>query len=229
MPARTPEEARGAWRDHFADVHCGTTSTTATILEESVVHAGAVERGSRHATFLPTLADVTGCFARVKKRKSPGIDNIPPDLLATFPAQLANVLHPLMLKAALQGDEPALWKGGILCVFPKPDAKLLKCSDYREIALGTAFGKCYHKMVRCKLTPYLEKTALDSQCGGINARSTDFATHYLRTYLRHATARHNAIAIIFIDVMYAFYSLVRESVLPLGRDLQKWTAYWAVP
>ena len=223
--ARTPTEARDRWRRHFADVHCGTTATPTDLLTatESDPHTAIAP----DAHFLPTLVEVVGAFGQAERRKAPGIDAIPPDALAALPNKFAILMHPLMLKCALTMNEPVLWKGGVLTTFPKHSGASQTCADFREIALGCIVAKSYHRLMRRRLTPHFTQSVHQTQCGGIDGRSTNFATQYIRTALHRAQRGTRTSIAIFVDVIATFYTLVREAVLLLPNTRDRWRDFWA--
>ena len=223
--AKSAAEARDRWRRHFAEVHCGTIATPSELIDQT--EPDALPPPELDLDALPTIIELIGAFAKSKRRKAAGIDAIPPDALAALPEEFALVMHPLMLKCAMTMNEPVLWKGGVLATFPKPSGTSKACADFREITLGCAAAKSYHRMMRKRLTPYLNRAAHQSQCGGIDGRSTDSATHYLRTTLYRAQREARTSITIFIDIVAAFYTLVRETVMPLPETQAGWRDYWA--
>ena len=129
---------------------------------------------------IPTLAEITRSCATMRRRKAFGNDAIPPDIAANFPRQVADILAPLALKAALTTDEPLQWRGGAAAFFPKPGGKGKQCSSHREIILMDSFAKVYHKTLRRRLLSSIEPHTRPTQMGGIAKRSTDFAALLLR-------------------------------------------------
>ncbi len=68
--------------------------------------------------------------------------------------------------------------------------------------------------------------ALTTQCGGVAGKGTDFANLFLRLRIDHARSRNLCLAILYVDLCSALYSVLRELVLPIGtssEDLEAMT------
>ncbi len=59
----------------------------------------------------------------------------------------------------------------------------------------------------------IAKFTLDSQCGGLNHKGTDFASHALSSFLEASRARGWSAANLYVDLVAAFDSVVREIVM----------------
>ena len=62
------------------------------------------------------------------------------------------------------------------------------------------------------LLPHLETYVVDSMCGGVSHKGTDFCSHYLRCLKSLAKAKGFSIGFLFLDVVTAFASALRELV-----------------
>ncbi|CAE7670846.1 unnamed protein product [Symbiodinium sp. CCMP2456] len=108
-------ELRERWRVHFGALEAGQTSSLLGIAGEALdVKAAQVPAWPHpeHADLIPTAAMLQRTLAATKVNKAPGFDSLPPELCKHFASDLADVLHPLMLKHVWRGCEPVGWKGG---------------------------------------------------------------------------------------------------------------------
>ena len=86
-------------------------------------------------------------------------------------------------------------------------------------------GKAWHRMLRRKATKCSDPTLLDTQCGGIQKRAADFASAYVRMQLISARRRKCSAAAIFLDVVAAFYEMIREGALTLPTSRLDWIQF----
>ena len=128
---------------------------------------------------------------------------------------LAPIFHPVVVKSVLRIAEPIQWRGGVLAHFPKGKGDPMQCGNNREIVLADVTAKAFHKCRRSRLKPFLEASARSTQMGGVSRRSTDFGSHLVRTALDFNRSVGKSTATIFIDVVAAFYNLVRAHLLPM--------------
>ena len=178
---------------------------------------------------LPSPVEIKGIFAKTRPFKSHGTDLLPPDLLRRCSAQLSLLCWPLYLKAAVWFYEPLQWRGGEACFFPHPKAKSGNATfdALREIALSSAIGKAWHRLIRRKASRCTDPLLLDTQFGGIAKRSTDFATAYVRVQLAAIRARRQSAATVFLDVVAAFCQMIREGIFVLPRTREEWLQFLA--
>ena len=216
--ARTPAQAAERWRQHAEAVHDGCVVAPAALLER----AGDTQRQFAHVPrsiqYVPTICEVTAAFAASKPRKAFGEDCIPSDVVKAFAEPLGRLFHPIVTKSALRISEPLQWRGGMLAYFYKGKGDPHQCASSREVVLADATGKAVHRCRRAMMRPILEGAARDTQMGGIQRRATDFAGHMLRTAMSHNRRSGASTALIFVDVVAAFYNLSRPLVLPVPPD-----------
>ena len=85
--------------------------------------------------------------------------------------------------------------------------------SFRGILTADDIGKKVHRSAVDHVQPFADSYLLDTQCCGALHRGTDFAAMAGGAFLAFAKARSMAAAIIFSDVVAAFYSAVRELVV----------------
>ena len=86
--------------------------------------------------------------------------------------------------------------------------------DFRGVLVSSVVGKRWHKHLRSSMIKGVEKFSMDTQCGGVLHRGTDFAAQYVRSVFEWAKSMGWSISSLFVDVVAAFYELVREFVMP---------------
>jgi len=213
--AKSPSEAAERWRQHAQELHGGRPVEFRELLADADSTQFKFASIPRSILAVPTLTEVVGTFAACMPKRAHGSDCIPPAIIKSFADVLAPIFHPLMVKSALRISEPLQWRGGVLAHFPKAKGNPSKCADNREIVLADVTGKAFHKCRRSRLKPLLEASARETQMGGIARRSTDFGSHYVRTAIELGRISGQSTACLFIDVVSAFYNLVRAHVVPI--------------
>ena len=120
---------------------------------------------------------------------------------------------------ALFADEPLALKGGIACVLQKKNKQhILTAHKFRSIMLRNYVIKHHHAFLRTRLYALVHCSFHAAQSGGIKGRGTDLANATVR-WNQHAYKGHNQSCVIFFtDVEAAFYSTIRELLLPQAQS-----------
>ena len=132
----TPTEALNRWVEFFQAMEGGQRMTHQEarqrwidnlqgFLEETDIQLPVQE--------MPTLCELEVAFRRVSIGKAIGIDEVPPELCHFCPVQLAKICYPLLLKAALFGQEAHEHKGGKLAIAWKNE-EMLEIAPHTQIA-----------------------------------------------------------------------------------------------
>ena len=155
--AATPNDATDAWVRYHCKVHWGRAAAVDDLVHEAACAADSLADVAREIRNVPAHCEIRGVFGRVQAARAPEEDCITPKVHRLCGTQLADIFHPVCVKAALLLCEPLQWRGGLATHFPKPGGKPPTCDGHRYIFLGDVTGKSYHK-----LPCLLMKRALDS-------------------------------------------------------------------
>ena len=160
-------------------------------------------------TELPSLTELEHACRQVAAGKASGMDSIPSELLRYCPREVARQLYSLLLKIAVQGQEPLEHKGGYL--IPIWKGKLSKdcCQAFRSILISSMVGKTLHKSLRTKQTQLYQRYLHPQQLGGRTGISVVLGGHLIRAFLRVFATQGQPTAVLFIDLQEAFYRVVR--------------------
>ena len=167
-------------------------------------------------TLVPTLSELEFLLRAVGRRHAPGLDGLPGELYASVPDLVARLLHPLLVKIGVRFQEPVSYKGGRAAELYKGRGRIPDCSSYREVLVANEAAKCWHRHVRGRLAPFAEGFALDVVCCARH-RGADVGAHGPRALQEWARERGVCVAMLFVDVKAAYYSLVRG--LAFGPDV----------
>ena len=80
------------------------------------------------------------------------------------------------------------------------------------IYTASCVGKVYSKVLRRSLVPFFEKYARADQHGGVKGRGTEIASLTARILMRRFSKIGKSLAVLFVDALSAFYSLLLEQV-----------------
>ena len=166
-----------------------------------------------HTADMFTLDEVLGVLQLCKPGKAPGPDTISNTLLRTCACQLAPVFHTLFNICMQKGQLPMLWKTSTIKPIPKkPFPKVL--NDYRPVALTSNVMKCFEKLIKSKLAPYVEPTQDALQFAYKSRRSTTDACAILQQLvIGHTDKLQTYARILFIDYSSAFNTIVPSKLL----------------
>ncbi|KAJ4433289.1 hypothetical protein ANN_15548 [Periplaneta americana] len=119
----------------------------------------------------PTLSEVEIAIENLKKYKSPGIDQIPAELIQEGGSALYSEIYKLVLAIWEKEIVPEKWKESIIVpIFKKGDKT--NCGNFRGISLLLTSYKILSNILLRRLTPYVDEIIGDHQCGFRRNRST---------------------------------------------------------
>ena len=211
-PIHTTEQLAERWRVYFSEQEDGIAITPQELLVRTATRP-AIPAVIPTWDQLPTAIEVEAAFRRTATHKAFFEDQIPGDLLAAIPQQMAKIFYPLLLKQSVFQQEATLYKGGRLVpAYKRGDPA--DCSNYRSLFVSSVVGKSLHRIYRQELHSVMEATRLPMQLGGLRGHSITQASHCLHLFQRVGMKQKNSVAFLFIDVQNAFYRLVRRHITP---------------
>ena len=103
---------------------------------------------------------------------------------------------------------------------------MVEVPSHRDVTLGNLLGKNYSKGLRKDAKPFMNTNSLDTQFGsGIHGGGCDTAHLYLRAMADVAVARKQCCAFVFVDVVTAFASMVRQVAMSDMSDVTVLAAF----
>jgi len=154
--------------------------------------------------------EVVDIFRHLKRGKAFGRDALPPDLYCVFAEAIACIALPLYRQAFASVSEPLQFKGGVIQDLLKANGFATECNNSRGILVSDVLGKGYRRGIRNRLAPFCESFSLDTQCGSLLHKGTDFASHLLNSFLDIAKLKKRSAIVLFIDVIAAFDSVIHS-------------------
>ncbi len=112
----------------------------------------------------PSLFEFELDIEKLKSHKSPGIDQIPAELVKPGGRTIHHEIHKLIVSIWNKEELPEEWKQSInVPIYKKGDKT--DCSNYRGRSLLSTTYKILSNILLSRITPYAEEIIGDHQCG----------------------------------------------------------------
>ena len=162
----------------------------------------------------PSPWKLQSMLRKLKHGKTPGLNMLPPDVLKAGAGPFCTQLCALTTKAVAHCKEPLSWKGGLLVPLSKGKPDTADPLGYRSIFISDFTAKLYHMTLREHLVQVWEKGITSPQLGGRRRMGADLAHHLLQAHGHWAASQRIPYAHLFFDISSAFYSVLRQALLP---------------
>jgi hypothetical protein len=118
----------------------------------------------------PSVCEIELTVDKLKSHKSPGIDQIPAELIKAEGRTIRCEIHKLIISIWNKEELPEEWKESIIVPICKKGHKT-DCNNYRGISLLPTMYKILSNILLSRLIPCAEEIG-DHQCGFRCSRST---------------------------------------------------------
>jgi len=159
----------------------------------------------------PSVAEFELAIDKVKSHKSPGIDQIPAELIKAGGRTICLEIHKLITSIWKKEKLPEEWKESIIIPIHKK-ANKTDCSNYRSTSHLPTTYKILSNILLSRLTPYAKEIIGDHQCGFRRNRSTIDHIFCIRQILEKKWEYSVPVHQLFI-VFKKAYDSVRRVVL----------------
>ena len=146
-----PDASTAALEAHFAEPEHGTSMPVDRLLLEPELP----RQGDLHVQHLPSLPDLALGMQALQSGKAPGITCIPAEAFSQAPLAAATAVFPILIKGAVRGQIPIIWRGTRAIALQKPGKPTQALAPWRNIALYDVCAKGIGKAVRNLLCPAL--------------------------------------------------------------------------
>ena len=110
-------------------------------------------------------------LANIVRRKSPGVDNIPAELVQAGGEDVIIALKTICNKIWQTGEWPTPWTKSLVTTLPKK-GNLQQCQNHPTISLISHLSKVMLKIILNRLKPQAEKVIAEEQAGFRAGRRT---------------------------------------------------------
>jgi len=111
----------------------------------------------------PSASEIELAIDKLKSHKSPGIDQIPAELIKAGGRTIFLEIHKLMTSIWKKEKMPKDWKESIIVPIHKKGNKI-DCNNYRGISLLRTTYKMLSNILLSRLIPYAQEIIGDHQC-----------------------------------------------------------------
>ena len=119
----------------------------------------------------PSAFEVELAIEKLKSHKSPGIDQIPAELIKAGVRTICCEIHKHIISVWNKEELPDEWKESIIVHIYKKGDKT-DCNNYRGITLLPTTHNVWSNILLSGLIQYAEEVIVDHQCGFRRNRST---------------------------------------------------------
>lgn len=175
-----------------------------------------------HSLFLhaTNFLEVINLIKDLKPNKAPGIDMIKSETLKEISQEIATPLSYLINKILRTGICPAEFKKTVIKpIYKKGDKNIAE--NYRPISLITCLAKIFEKVIKIRLTNYIDKYKLLSpkQFGFRKGKSTQDAISCLTSEIYKAMDEGKPSLCVFLDLSKAFDTVSHRQLLEALEDI----------
>ena len=210
----TSEDRAERWRSFFGDQEAGFPATD----QDYVVHMREGPRLQSTHVFdigaVPTLPELENVTQALHTRKAAGLDCISGELLQVHVPTTMRQLFPVCLKACLALREPSQFRGGELICLAKKAGAALHCTGFRSILISSVPGKVLHRTMRSRLLDVLAHFRPPLQAGAMPGEGIEYISLAAQCFQQYREGKRQPWALVFYDIQAAFYSVVRELIVP---------------
>ena len=147
--------------------------------------------------------EVEAAIKKLKTGKSPGVDNIPAELIKSGGTETATALTALCQRIWEEKTWPTEWTKSLVIPLPKK-GNLRQCQNYRTISLISHPSKVMLRVILNRLTPKAEELLSEEQAGFRAGRSTVEQIFNVRILIEKHLQHQRDIFHNFIDFKKAF-------------------------
>ena len=155
--------------------------------------------------------EVEAALKALKHGKSPGIDNIPAELLAYGGESVVKAYTRICNRVFKTGNWPKDWTTSIVIPLPKK-GNLKKCNNYRTISLISHPSKILLKVILKRLQPQAEAILSEEQAGFRKGRSTSEQIFNLRVLCEKYRQLGKPVYHNFVDYKKCFDRIWQEGL-----------------
>jgi hypothetical protein len=195
-----PHKILNKWKNYFCQLL-------------NVHGAGDVRQTQMHTaqTFViqPSASDVEVAIGKLKRYKSPGVDQIPAELIQAGGEKLRSEIRKLIKLIWNKEELPHQWKESVVVPIHTKGDKT-NCSNYRGISFLSTSYKILSNILLSRLTPCANEIIGDHKCGFRRNRTTTDQIFYIQQILGKKSEFDSTVHQLFIDFEKAYDSVRRE-------------------
>ena len=159
----------------------------------------------------PSASEVELAIDKLKSHKSPGIDEIPAELIKAGGGTICLGIHKLISSIWKKEKLPEEWKESIIVPILKKGDKT-DCNNYRGFSLLPTTYKILSNILLSRFIPYAKEIIGDHQCDFRRNRSAIDHIFCIRQMLEKKWECNEEVRQLFIDLKLGRRSYIRFSL-----------------
>ncbi|CAH2094990.1 unnamed protein product [Euphydryas editha] len=159
-----------------------------------------------------TLDDVNQAFGRLKAKRSPGPDGIPPYIIKDCRSVFSQPLLFIFNLCLKNSRYPDIWKVSRVVPVPKNDSGS-EVNDFRPVAVLSVFAKLFETVLHRVISVQVENQLSDAQHGFRASRSTTSNMLTFYTYAEYAMDGGSQVDAAYFDYRKAFDTVDNDLLL----------------
>ena len=203
------DEIVDTWRKYFQELHNPPRTYETRRTKQSIENEENQDDETEDEDI--KMEEVQIAIRKVKVRKSPGADEIHPEMIKSQGREADKLLHAICQQAWRMKQVPDDWKRGIIVPIHKKGSTM-DCSNYRGITMLSVPGKIYARILEARLREKVEDKIEEQQSGFRPGRSVQDHIFTTRQVIEKFIERNKDLHICFIDLEKAFDTVRREEL-----------------
>ena len=156
-----------------------------------------------------TIKEIKKATKHLKRKKSPGPDNIPNEIFIEANKETQNIYKNILNNILNDNKSPQQWQKGNIIRRYKGKGKKGKCSNERGIMLASNFGKLYERIINNRAEQKVNMS--DAQAGGRRgSRATVDHIMIIKEAIQAQKTNKKPIYITFLDITKAYDGPTRD-------------------
>ena len=146
----------------------------------------------------PLYSEIEKAIKEIKSKKSPGIDDIPIELIKEGGENVTKFFHRLITIIWETKDWPKDWSTSIFLPIPKT-GDTSECTNNRTISLVSHCSKILLKIIAGRMKRKMEEEIAEEQCGFVPGKGTRDQILNLKIVIEKNRERKKNLYLCFID------------------------------
>ena len=216
---RTKCDVAVAWQSQFAQIENAFPTTVQALSgprQELIPHSPA-----EALLEIPTLYDFETALRTMPLNKAPGVDTLGAEVYRQCPQVTAQRLFGLLLKISMRGQWPVEFSGGWLMPLFKGKGNHQCMGGYRGILMEAVLARICSRTWRPQVVKGLDSVAAPGQWGGRRGLGVTAVHMQTRLWQQNAAKQKLSLAIIYVDIKAAFYSVAKPLLAGWNGDVQE--------
>ena len=209
----TEEERQQRWQEYFCTLLAGTIEPSS--------HRAMSESLSCIDSPFHISPEWTARVISELGNNAHGEDQLSANVLKAGGDALAIKVNEIENRSILEERVPIRWKGSRLVDLYKKKGNPTECSSHRGLQIADHLAKSFVGKLRDTIKTQVEEYLPCDQFWGVKGGGTDYPVHIIQSMVSYAALAKLSVFVLFVDLVAAYDSVVREIALGLPHNLEE--------